>query len=128
MAKPRTAVSGEKGLVFPNHHIESAKLAQNILQRLRFDKKIIKKVVSLIGNHMFYYSPNSPLYDARKLVSKVGWDNIYDLIELRVADRIASGFTTAYGPGLIKLMSDLQILKDENMDYKIKDLAVTAKT
>ena len=47
---------------------------------------------------MFYYSPNSPLYDARKLVSKVGWDNIYDLIELRVADRIAGGFTTAYGP------------------------------
>ncbi|MGI6425047.1 MAG: CCA tRNA nucleotidyltransferase [Tepidanaerobacteraceae bacterium] len=127
VAKPRTAVSGEKGLVFPNHHIESAKLAQNILQRLRFDKKIIKKVVSLIGNHMFYYSPNSPLYDARKLVSKVGWDNIYDLIELRVADRIASGFTTAYGPGLIKLMSDLQILKDENMDYKIKDLAVTGQ-
>jgi tRNA nucleotidyltransferase (CCA-adding enzyme) len=127
VGKPQTAVSEKKGLEFPDHHIESAILAENILQRLRFDKKTIKKVVLLIKNHMFYYSPKSPVSHARKLISKVGWDNIYDLIDLRVADRIASGFDRIYCPGLKKLITDLEILKDEHSDYQIKDLAVTGQ-
>ena len=127
VAKPKTAISGKKGLEFPNHHIESAVLAQNILRRLRFENKTIKKVVLLIKNHMFYYAPNSPVSHARKLISKVGWDNVYDLIDLRVADRIASGFDTVYWPGLKKLINDLEILKDEHSDYQIKDLAVTGQ-
>ncbi|HHV17682.1 MAG TPA: HD domain-containing protein [Thermoanaerobacterales bacterium] len=127
VAKPKTAISGKKGLEFPNHHIESASLAHNILRRLRFDNKTIKKVVVLIQNHMFYYSPNTPTSHARRLISKIGWDNIYDLIDLRVADRIASGFDRVYCPGLKKLINDLEILKDEHSDYQIKDLAVTGQ-
>ncbi|HHY71174.1 MAG TPA: HD domain-containing protein, partial [Thermoanaerobacterales bacterium] len=127
VGKPQTAVSGKKGLEFPNHHTDSADLAQKILRRLRFDNKTIKKVSLLIKHHMFYYSPNSPVSHARKLISKVGWDNVYDLIDLRVADRIASGFDAVYCPGLKKLINDLEILKDEHSDYQIKDLAITGQ-
>jgi tRNA nucleotidyltransferase/poly(A) polymerase len=127
VAKPRTAIRGEKGLEFPKHHISSAQLANEILANLRFDKKIIKKVVLLIKHHMFHYTPDTPIADARRLISKVGWENIYDLIDLRVADRIASGFEVAVGKGLRKLIEDLEILKDEHSDYKIKDLNVTGE-
>lgn len=127
VAKPSTAKLDKKGLIFPDHHVESALLAEKILKRLRFDNETIKKVVLLIKHHMFYYTPNSPLSDARLLVSRVGWDNIYDLIDLRIADRIASGFDRAIGKGLEKLLHDLEKLKKEDSDYQVKDLAITGK-
>lgn len=127
IGKPHTAISGKNGLEFPNHHIKSAILANNVLRRLRFKNKIIKKVVLLIENHMFYYSTSSPVSHARKLISNVGWDNIYDLVDLRKADRIASGFDSVHCPGLKKLITDLDILKGEQSDYQIKDLAVTGR-
>ncbi len=125
VAKPRTAVNGESGLEFRNHHMESALLAKKILDDLRFDRATVKKAVILIENHMFYYSLKSPISDARRIVAKVGWDNVYDLIELRKADRMASGFEEAVGPGLAKLIEDLDIIKEENSDYQLKDLAIT---
>jgi len=124
VAKPQTAVHGEKGLEFPKHHISSAQLAEKILENLHFDNKTIKKVVLLIRHHMFHYTPDSPISDARRLISKVGWESIYDLIDLRVADRIASGFEKAVGKGLRKLLNDLEVLKQEHSDYQIKDLDI----
>ncbi len=128
ISKPETAVNCEEGLRFPKHQIESAAAAREILQRLRFDNKTIKKVILLIENHMFFYTENSSLADARRLISKVGWENIYNLIDLRVADKIASGFDRVYSPGLKKLIMDIEIIKNEQCgDYQIKDLAVTGE-
>ena len=127
VGKTKTAVKTEKGLTFPNHHLQSAVMAESILQRLRFETKIKNKVVLLIKNHMFYYSPDSPVSNLRKLISKVGWDNIYDLIDLRIADRLASDFDKVFSPGLKKLISDLEILKAEKSDYQIKDLAISGQ-
>lgn len=124
IAKPYTAKKTEKGLIFPDHHLKSAQLARNILTDLRFDKRTISKVMLLVRYHMFYYTTESSIADARNLISKVGWKNIYDLIELRKADRIASGFDNPIGKGLKKLISDLEILKSENSDYQIKDLTI----
>lgn len=124
IGKPYCAVKKEKGLTFPKHHIKSADIAFNILKNLKFDKKTLQKVCLLIRYHMFYYTPKSPIADARKLISQIGWKNIYDLIELRKADRIASGFEYAIGKGLKKLIEDLKLLKKEKSDYQIKDLAI----
>ena len=38
---------------------------------------------------------------------------------------MASGFEEAVGPGLAKLIEDLDIIKEENSDYQLKDLAIT---
>jgi len=127
VGKPQAAVKAKKGLEFPGHHTESAIMADSILKRLRFETKTIKKVVLLIRNHMFFYTPDSPISHLRKLISTVGWHNIYDLIDLRIADRIASDFDKIFSPGLKKLISDLEILKDEHSDYQIKDLAVSGQ-
>lgn len=125
IAKPRVAVQGSKGLEFPKHHRESAILAEKILRNLRCNNTTLRTTVLLIRYHMFYYTQDSELSKARKLVSQVCWDNIYDLIELRIADRIASGFDQPLGAGLEKLLKDLDILKKEKSDYRIKDLAIS---
>jgi len=127
VGKTQTAKKTERGLEFPNHHTQSGIMAEDILRRLRFDAKTIRKVVLLINHHMFYYATDTPLSNLRKLISKVGWDNIYDLIDLRIADRIASGFDRVFSPGLKKMIADLEILKKENSDYQIKDLAVSGQ-
>jgi len=127
VGKPLSMIQSERGHEFPGHHTKSAQLAEKILKDLRFDSNTIKKVVLLIEHHMFYYSPQTPISEARRLVSKVGWDNIYDLIELRKADRLASGFEKAVGEGLQKLIDNLEILKKENSDYRLKDLAVNGE-
>lgn len=63
-----------------------------ILSRLRFSKEIIEKVKLLVDNHMFYYNPDEVGESSvRKLIKKVGLENIKDLIELRIADRLGSG-------------------------------------
>lgn len=124
IGKPYCAIEKEKGLIFPDHHIKSADITLNTLKKLRFDKKTINKVYILVKYHMFYYTPKSPLSDARKLISEVGWNNVYDLVELRKADRLASGFKHPVEGGLKKLIYDLETLKKENSDYKTKDLAI----
>jgi tRNA nucleotidyltransferase (CCA-adding enzyme) len=127
VAKPRTAIHEKSIIEFHNHHIESARMASEIMRKLRFDKTMTNTAVLLIENHMFHYGSISPISDARRLVSKVGWDNIYNLIELRKADRIASGFDDSMGPGLKKLVRDLDAIRIENSDYRIKDLTITGE-
>lgn len=38
---------------------------------------------------------------------------------------MASGFKEVVGPGLEKLIRDLDIIREENSDYQLKDLAIT---
>lgn len=127
VAKPQARILGKKGLEFPGHHIKSALLAEKVLKNLHFDSNTIKKVVRLIEHHMFYFAPDTPIYEARRIISLVGWEYIYDLIELRKADRLASGFEKAIGPGLQKFIDTLEILKKENSDYQLKDLALNGE-
>jgi len=50
----------------------------------------------LIRNHMFYYNVDEVTASSvRRLIRKVGEENLADLIDLRVADRLGSGVPKA---------------------------------
>ena len=52
----------------------------------------MQKVKLLVDNHMFYYNPEEVGESSvRKLIKKVGLENVKDLIDLRIADRLGSG-------------------------------------
>jgi hypothetical protein len=70
----------------------SAKITKHILTRLHFPNYILDKVVLLVRYHMFFYEPETNT-DAslRRLLVKVGRENIEDLAKVREADRIGSG-------------------------------------
>ena len=54
VGKPKVQATDEEDLViFHNHEIAGAKIAQNICQRLKFSKKDTEKIVNLIRWHMF---------------------------------------------------------------------------
>ncbi len=92
IAKPQTKRGEGEFSTFYNHDHVGARVAKKILERLRFSNDIIQKVYLLIDNHMFYYDVEEVgEASVRRLIKKVGLENMKDLIDLRIADRLGSG-------------------------------------
>ena len=92
VAKPQTKVGEGYNSTFYNHDIVGAKVTKKILQRLKFSNKEIEKISLLVRYHLFYYNVDEVTESSiRRLIRKVGLENIDDLILVRFADRIGSG-------------------------------------
>ena len=96
IAKPETKRGEGAYSTFYNHDHVGARVAEKILRRLKYSGEIIRKVKLLVDNHMFYYNVDEVgASSVRRLVRKVGLENIDDLIDLRVGDRLGSGVPKA---------------------------------
>lgn len=96
IGKPLTKQGEGPDSTFYNHEIVGAKITKNILQRLRFSKKIIDKVYHLVRHHMFYLEVDKVTMTAvRRLAKRLGLENLEDFFKLREADRIGSGVQKA---------------------------------
>jgi tRNA nucleotidyltransferase (CCA-adding enzyme) len=96
IGKPRTRGGSGKESTFYNHQHAGARMAREILTRLRFSKATLDKAVLLVQNHMFYYNVDEVgEAGVRRVVRKVGLENINDLIDVRIADRLGSGVKKA---------------------------------
>jgi len=92
IAKPQTKRGEGEFATFYNHDHVGARVAEKILKRLRFSNEVIEKVRLLVDNHMFYYHPDEVTESSvRRLIQKVGLENMKDLMDLRIADRLGSG-------------------------------------
>jgi tRNA nucleotidyltransferase (CCA-adding enzyme) len=91
IGKPYTKVSTDSGIHFYNHENVGAYLADRIMTRWGFNRNVISQVVLLIINHLFDASPKKSDVSIKKLIAKVGPENINTLIDLRVADRMGTG-------------------------------------
>lgn len=92
VAKPKVKQGEGTDSTFYNHDLVGARVAEQALKRMRFPVDIIKKTTLLVKNHMFHYDVGSVSESSvRRLVRKVGRENIKDLIDLRIADRLGSG-------------------------------------
>jgi len=81
---------------FHGHEYVGARITDKILCRLKFPRQIIDKTVLLVKNHMFYYNVDEVgEAGVRRVVRKVGLENINDLIDVRIADRLGSGVPKA---------------------------------
>ncbi|KKU04490.1 MAG: PolyA polymerase [Candidatus Giovannonibacteria bacterium GW2011_GWA2_45_21] len=96
VGKPRTKKGDGPDSTFYNHEVVGAKMAAKILERLKFPKKFIEKVVLLVRYHLFYYNVEEVTENSvRRLVRNVGPENMDDLLEVRIADRKGSGVPKA---------------------------------
>ena len=96
IGKPNVMKKDKEGLIiFHNHEVAGARIADQICQRLKFSKKEKEKIVTLIRWHMF--SVNENLTDAavRRFIRRVGVENVKDMMDLRVGDRLGGGTQTA---------------------------------
>ena len=83
---------GNKEWTFYGHEVLGARKTKKILENLKFPTKIIEKVVSMIRWHMFFSDTEQiSLSAVRRMIVNVGRENIWDLMNLRICDRIGTG-------------------------------------
>lgn len=96
VGKPRSKAGQGAEATFYNHEMVGAKMAFQLLQRLKFSNKDIEKIVTLIRYHMFYYNVDEVTESSvRRLIKNAGPENIEELMQVREADRIGSGVPKA---------------------------------
>ena len=79
----------KKKFTFYGHEVVSARMAKKILERLKFSKKEIELVEKLVRNHMFFSDTELITLSAvRRIITKVGKENIWALMNVRECDRV----------------------------------------
>ena len=94
ISKPYTRRFSEetKQWTFYGHEVVGSRVTKKILEDLRFSRETIEKVTNLVRWHMFFSDTESITLSAvRRLVAHVGKENIWDLIDVRLCDRIGTG-------------------------------------
>ncbi|MDP3727782.1 MAG: HD domain-containing protein [bacterium] len=100
IAKPRCKVGEGPDSTFYNHDVVGAKMAYQILSRLRYPEKFTEIVAKLIRWHLFRYDYEGDAVETtdsaiRRLIRNVGEENIQELVKVRMCDRIGSGVPKA---------------------------------
>lgn len=95
IGKPRTRrwdgskASGKGKYTFYGHEVVGAKMTKIIMDRLKFSRETVSRVTSLVRNHMFFSDTEQITLSAvRRIISKVGPENIWYLMEVRECDRV----------------------------------------
>ncbi len=94
IAKPQTkGVSRETGIItFYGHEVIGSRETKKILERMKFSRVTIDKVTKLVRWHMFFSDTEQiNLSAVRRMIVNVGQENIWDLMNLRICDRIGTG-------------------------------------
>jgi poly(A) polymerase/tRNA nucleotidyltransferase (CCA-adding enzyme) len=94
ISKPETKrYSKEKGIItFYGHDVVGGRVTREIMERLKFPKDLTDQVSMFVRWHMFFSDTEQITLSAvRRLITNVGKDNIWDLIDLRICDRVGTG-------------------------------------
>jgi putative nucleotidyltransferase with HDIG domain len=120
VAKPKTRKIIKGIATFYNHEYVGAKMTDRIMSRLKLANEDRERVVNLVKNHMFYYNVGEvTAASVRRLIVKVGRDNLQDLIHLRVADRLGSGPLKAMPYKLRHLQYMLEKVQNDPVSVKM---------
>ena len=111
---------GKKGdWTFYQHQYLGEKLTRDILGRLKYPSDTIKVVSLLVREHMFVYDPEVVTdRGVRRLLRRVGEENIDALIKVREADRIGSGVPKAQPYRLRHLQAMIEKAKKEPVSVR----------
>ena len=92
IGKPQTFKKlGNGTITFYNHEIISAQIVKRIADRLRFSNKEKDKLYRLVRYHQFSVDERQTDSALRRFLRKVGLENVGDMLDLRVGDRLGGG-------------------------------------
>ncbi|MDP2837898.1 MAG: HDIG domain-containing protein, partial [Candidatus Moranbacteria bacterium] len=96
VGKPQTKRGEGYHSTFYNHDHVGARITEKALARLRFSKEVVKHATLLVDNHLFYYNVGEVTEaSVRRLIKRVGLENMGDLMAVRIGDRLGSGVPKA---------------------------------
>lgn len=94
VSKPETRrwSDEKKDWTFHGHEVVGARVTKKALEDLKFSRETIDRVSKLVRWHMFFSDPDQITLSAvRRMIRNVGQENIWDLLNLRICDRIGTG-------------------------------------
>ena len=126
IGKPQTFTLDSEGKGhFYNHEIESAKIAESILKRMKYSTKISDNIKNLVLYHLNTFKNSGRKY-VKKLINEMGKDEILKLFKLMEFDRIAHN-----PPYDFRSLNELKRLYNEIIEkdeaVSIKDLKISGK-
>jgi putative nucleotidyltransferase with HDIG domain len=110
---------------FYRHEEASARLAGEILRRLRYPNTVIQRVSRLAGDHMFHYDESWGDAAVRRFVIRVGEENLEDLFALRRADAFALGAVPPPPEFLLPFRERIAAVLAAGRALSLRDLAVS---
>lgn len=123
IGKPYVESKDAQGyVIFYNHEIEGSKIARIICDRLKLSKKQRDKIITLIRWHMFSVSEDLTDSAVRRFIRRVGLENVKDMIDLRIGDRLGGGTQTPESWRLKKFKERIE--EQLNPPFSINDLSV----
>ncbi len=123
IGKPETFSLDTNGVGhFYKHHTKSAEITKKVMKRLKYDNESINKVTNLVKEHMSGYDELSDI-GLKRLINRVGADNIYNLFKLQIADT-KSIDTERDISSIINLRNRVERILKEKQPLSIKDLEI----
>ena len=125
IAKPVVQTFDEKGIAhYKTHEIVGADMARDILTRMKLPAKLIDTVVEIIKKHMVLYKDVTDK-KFNKLLSEMGYDNLWRLIEHSIADNSSKNNEVVSTEN--DLHERLKRAVEKQMQIKVNDLAVNGR-
>ena len=91
IGKPSTMTYNKFGILrFPNHEEVGAKLAIDVLKRLKCSNQLISDVALLISHHMAKNTQHWSDGDVKRFIRNVGKNHLTEVFQLQWCDQIAS--------------------------------------
>lgn len=94
VSKPETRrwSDDKQDWTFYGHDVVGGRVAKKSLENLKYPKKTIDVVSTLVRYHLFFSDIDKITLSAvRRIVRNVGPDNVWDLMKVRACDRIGMG-------------------------------------
>lgn len=107
---------------FYNHDIIGGRMVRDIAHRLHLSKHDRERLFTLVRYHMFSVDTIQTDSAVRRFIHKVGVENIRDMIDLRIGDRLGSGTRDAEGWRLKEFKTRIEALLMPT--FTVKDLAI----
>ncbi len=127
IGKPFTLSKKNDGTAeYPNHAKKSSDMARDIMNRLKFNKKMIQRVTRLIEYHDFSLPDNDMAI--KNFLSKFGVENLEDLYKMKKANFYAKN--PAYSADLARINSEYEKLKSSTRKtsfFKRNELKINGK-
>ena len=94
IGKAKTQKITDDGVItFYNHEVVGSRLAKDIADRFKLSKKDKEKIWVLVRRHQFTVDERQTDSAIRRFIKNVGKENMQDMLDLRVGDRLGGGAT-----------------------------------
>jgi tRNA nucleotidyltransferase (CCA-adding enzyme) len=123
--QPREGAPGEYS--FFKHEYIGADLADAIGRRLKLPNADRDRIVAMVANHMFFYTPDWTDGTVRRFVRRIGNDALDALFALREGDIAGRGFGEDPDVELGELRRRIGAVAAEDAALHVTDLAIDGK-